>query len=122
MAPFSTSSRELLWTRAAVVGFSLVAAALALNPPGDIVEITIFSGSLYAVCFFPAVVFGLYWQRGSARAVLWSMAVGISTLIIWIGADLRQNLHEVFPALLLSTLTYYGLSRLEAPRFPDTRA
>ena len=33
---------------------SLVAAALALNPPGDIVEITIFSGSLYAVCFFPA--------------------------------------------------------------------
>ncbi|GIR70662.1 MAG: hypothetical protein CM15mP74_19130 [Halieaceae bacterium] len=122
VAPFSTSSRELLWTRAAVVGFSLVAAALALNPPGDIVEITIFSGSLYAVCFFPAVVFGLYWQRGSARAVLWSMAVGISTLIIWIGAELRQSLHEVFPALLLSTLTYYGLSRLEAPRFHDTRA
>ena len=121
VAPFSTSSRELLWTRAAVVGFSLVAAALALNPPGDIVEITIFSGSLYAVCFFPAVVFGLYWQRGSSRAVLWSMAVGISTLIIWIGADLRQNLHEVFPGLLLSTLTYYGLSRLEAPRFHHTR-
>ena len=121
VAPFSTSSRELLSTRAAVVGFSLAAAALALNPPGDIVEITIFSGSLYAVCFFPAVVFGLYWQRGSSRAVLWSMAVGISTLIIWIGADLRQNLHEVFPALLLSTLTYYGLSRLEAPRFHNTR-
>jgi Na+/proline symporter len=121
VAPFSTSSRELLWTRAAVVGFSLVAAALALNPPGDIVEMTIFSGSLYAVCFCPAVVFGLYWQRGSSRAVLCSMAVGISTLIIWIGADLRQNLHEVFPALLLSTLTYYGLSRLEAPKFHQTR-
>ena len=78
VAPFSTSSRELLWTRAAVVGFSLIAAALALNPPGDIVEI-IFSGSLYAVCFFPAVVFGLYgiaaplapcsgpWQLASRR-------------------------------------------------------
>ena len=113
VAPFSPSSRELLWTRTAVIGFSIVAALLALNPPGDIVEITIFSGSLYAVCFFPAVVFGLYWQRGSARTVLWSMAVGISALIVWIALGLRQDLHEVFPALVLSTLTYYLLSRAE---------
>ena len=111
VAPFRGSSRELLWTRASVIGFSVLAALLALNPPGDIVEITIFSGSLYAVCFFPAVVFGLYWQRGSAKAVLWSMAVGIATLVAWIAADLRQDLHEVFPALLLSTLTYTLLSR-----------
>jgi Na+/pantothenate symporter len=111
VAPFRKTSRELLWTRASVIGFSVLAALLALNPPGDIVEITIFSGSLYAVCFFPAVVFGLYWERGSAKAVLWSMAVGITTLIVWIAADLRQDLHEVFPALLLSTLTYTLLSR-----------
>ena len=37
VAPFSASSRELLWTRTAVIGFSVVAALLALNPPGDIV-------------------------------------------------------------------------------------
>ena len=42
------------------------------------------------------------------------MAVGISALIVWIAAGLRQELHEVFPALLLSTLTYYLLSRAEA--------
>ena len=120
VAPFSPSSRELLWTRTAVIGFSIVAALLALNPPGDIVEITIFSGSLYAVCFFPAVVFGLYWQRGSASTVLWSMAVGISALIVWIALGLRQDLHEVFPALVLSTLTYYLLSRAETS--PQTHA
>jgi len=115
VAPFRGPSREVLWTRASVFGFSVLAALLALNPPGDIVEITIFSGSLYAVCFFPAVVFGLYWQRGSAKAVLWSMAVGITTLIAWITADLTENLHEVFPALLLSTLTYTMLSRGQEP-------
>ena len=120
VAPFSASPRELLWTRTAVIGFSIVAALLALNPPGDIVEITIFSGSLYAVCFFPAVVFGLYWQHGSARTVLWSMAVGVSALIAWIAAGLRQDLHEVFPALLLSTLTYYLLSLAETS--PATKA
>ena len=115
VAPFRGPSRELLWTRTSVIGFSVLAALLALNPPGDIVEITIFSGSLYAVCFFPAVVFGLYWDRGSARAVLWSMIVGVSILIAWIAADLRQDLHEVFPALLLSTLTYYTLSKSQQP-------
>ena len=115
VAPFRGPSREVLWTRATVFGFSVLAALLALNPPGDIVEITIFSGSLYAVCFFPAVVFGLYWQRGSAKAVLWSMATGITTLIAWITADLTENLHEVFPALLLSTLTYTMLSRGQEP-------
>jgi Na+/pantothenate symporter len=66
------------------------------------------------------VVFGLYWQRGSARTVLWSMAVGISALIVWIAAGLRHELHEVFPALLLSTLTYYLLSRAETS--PDINA
>ena len=115
VAPFRGPSREVLWTRASVFGFSVLAALLALNPPGDIVEITIFSGSLYAVCFFPAVVFGLYWQRGSAKAVLWSMATGITTLIAWIAADLTENLHEIFPALLLSTLTYTMLSRGQEP-------
>ena len=119
VAPFRQRSRELLWTRTAVVSFSIVAAALALNPPGDIVEITIFSGSLYAVCFFPAVVFGLYWQKGTAAAVLCSMIIGVSTLIAWIAADLRHTLHEVFPALLLSGLTYWVISsRPQAPSSP----
>jgi Na+/pantothenate symporter len=43
------------------------------------------------------------------------MAVGISALIVWIALGLRQDLHEVFPALLLSTLTYYLLSKAGAP-------
>ena len=67
-----------------MLGFAMTAAAMALNPPGDIVEITIFSGSLYAVCFFPAVLFGLYWEKGTARSVLWSMLLGTVVLLLWI--------------------------------------
>ena len=121
VAPFRQRSRELRWTRAAVVGFSLVAALLALNPPGDIVEITIFSGSLYAVCFFPAVVFGLYWHKGTSAAVLWSMIIGVGTLLAWIAADLRHTLHEVFPALLLSGMTYWVLSSRASALSPPNR-
>ena len=42
-----------------------------------------------------------------------SYLTGVLALIIWIAAGLRQDLHEVFPALLLSTLAYYVLSRAE---------
>lgn len=112
IAPFSRSAHQLKWTRAAVIGFAIVSAGLALNPPGDIVEITIFSGSLYAVCFFPAVVFGLYWDRGSAQSVLYSMLIGTLVLLGWILLGFKQYLHEVFPALLVSTAVYYFSARL----------
>lgn len=102
VVPFVAVQSEVRWTRVAIVGFAAVAALLALNPPGDIVEITIFSGSLYAACFLPAVVLGLHWHLGSARAVLASMAGGVATLLTWLAAGLRENLHEVFPALLVS--------------------
>jgi SSS family transporter len=101
------------WTRGAVVGFAVVAAGLALNPPADIVEITIFSGSLYAVCFLPAVLFGLHSDRGGARSVLASMGAGVSVLFLWFLLDLRGVLHEVFPALLASVSAFLWQSQKE---------
>ncbi len=114
-------NRQVWWTRLAVVGFAAAAAGLALNPPGDIVQITIFSGSLYAVCFFPAVVLGLHWRHGTAGAVLASMAAGVLVLLGWLWLDLQHQLHEVFPALLSSLAVYVGLS-LAAARRPRAEA
>ena len=84
-------------------------------------SITIFSGSLYAVCFFPAVVFGLHWSRGSANAVLASMAVGISVLLGWLWLDLAGILHEVFPALLASIVTYTVVAYRTPPARSDAQ-
>lgn len=102
--------KPLVWTRVAVVGFALTGAALALNPPGGIVEITIFSGSLYAVCFVPAILFGLHWSHGTAAGVLASMCTGVAVLLLWLALGFGQVLHEVFPALLVSTGMYVGVS------------
>jgi SSS family solute:Na+ symporter len=85
---------------------ALISAGFALNPPGDILAITIFSGSVYAACFFPAVVCGLYWRKGSAVGVLASMASGAATLVVWIGTGMSSVLHEVFPALVVSLVVY----------------
>jgi len=109
--PYAQTTAELPWTRGMVIGVAILAAVFALRPPADIVEITIFSGSLYAVCFLPAVVVGLHWERGDARAVLWSMTLGVLALILWMVSGLRGNLHEVFPALTVSLLVYWARAR-----------
>ena len=123
--PHTEVTSQVRWTRIAIFGFALVAALLALRPPGDIVEITIFSGSLYAVCFLPAVLLGLHWRRGTANAVLASMGVGVFVLVLWMLAGYREYLHEVFPALTASILTYLVISLRSGvihPRSPDRSA
>ena len=99
-------SHQLRLTRFLVFFLAALAALLALDPPGDILQITIFSGSLYAVCFLPAVVLGLYWSKGSARSVLLSMVAGVVTLLVWLSLGLNALVHEVFPALGMSLLIY----------------
>ena len=101
-------------TRLAVVGFALVSGVIALKPPGGIIEMTIFSGSLYAVCFFPAIIFGLHRARGSAAAVLASMSAGVFVLLVWLASGLGDVLHEVFPSLLVSCAIYLLWSRRAA--------
>ncbi len=113
IAPFKTIENEVRWSRAAVIAFACISALMALNPPGDIVGITIFSGSLYAVCFFPPVVFGLYGRVASAKTTLVSMILGMSTLILWITLGLSALLHEVFPSLLVSASVYWLQSSKE---------
>jgi SSS family transporter len=109
--PFARPRHPLVWTRVIVIASALLAAGLALNPPAGIVEMTIFSGSLYAVCFLPAVVFGLYSRRGAATAVLGSMAAGVLVLLVWLGSGADAQVHELLPALAASTLAFALLAR-----------
>lgn len=114
LAPLSNQA-AVAWTRGGIIAFAAIAALVALNPPGDIVQITIFSGSLYAVCFAPTIVFGLHWRRGSAAAALAGGGIGIAVLLIWLLLGWQERLHEVFPALAASTLAYVALARFTPP-------
>ena len=105
----------IAWTRWGVVAFALVGAIVALDPPGGIVEITIFSGSLYAVCFIPTVVIALHWRRGGETAALAAFGTGIAVLVGWLLLGWQAWLHEVFPALAASTLVYVVVARITPP-------
>jgi SSS family transporter len=110
--PDATAIRATRWYVALFAGLT---ALIALNPPGGIVALTAFSGSIYAACFFPALILGLYWKRGNGAAVMASFAAGILTLALWRYVPALSNVHAVFPAIALSTGAYAVIS-VRTPR------
>tara|TARA_Y100001001_G_scaffold50613_1_gene46804 strand:- start:8566 stop:10050 length:1485 start_codon:yes stop_codon:yes gene_type:complete len=118
--PGRSEKDQMFWTKGWVALFAFITMLISLNPPGGIVALTAFSGSLYGACFFPAIVFGLHWKRGSGSAVMASFGVGITTLLTWDFIPGSEVVHEVFPAMLLSTLAYAVTSFMTPDSASDT--
>lgn len=112
----ATRERPLLATRSYVVLLAIATATVALNPPGGIVEITTLSGSIYAACLTPVMLLGLHWHRGNGATVIVSATVGLSTLVIWRYSALSEGLHEIFPAVAASMVTYVAMALVMPPQ------
>jgi SSS family transporter len=112
--PPSSDDALVRSTRKYVAAFALITALIALDPPGGIVSMTAFSGSLYAACFFPTVTLGLYWRRGNGNAAIVSFTAGIATLVLWRYLPFGVVVHAVFPAMILSMVCYALISKLGA--------
>ena len=97
-------------TRILVAVFAAITAVIALNPPGGIVSLTALSGAMYGACFGPAILLGLYWKKGSGSAVIGSFVAGLGVLLLWQFTPFADALHQVFPAVALSFLTYVTLA------------
>lgn len=110
LRPGRSEATEMRSTKGWVALFAFITAIISLQPLTGIVELTAFSGSLYGACFFPAIVLGLHWERGSGTSVISSFVVGIVTLLGWDYIPGSEILHEVFPAMLLSTGVYWSVS------------
>ena len=110
--------RAIRRTRLWVVVLSLVSMLVALNPFADIVQITAFSGSLYAACFLPTLVMGLYWKRGTRTGALACVVVGSITVIAWYLVRYAgwTSCHEVYVGTLVAFVVYVGVSLLTSKR------
>lgn len=117
--PHISEQRAVRATRWYVALFALITALIALDPPGGIVALTAFSGSLYAACFFPSIFFGLYWRRCNGAAAITSIVTGLAVLLIWDMLPISAILHSVFPGILLSTLAFLLISHLGMPVYRE---
>jgi len=111
-------ARSLRFTRIQVVLFATVTAIVALRPPGDILSLTIFSGSLYAACFAAPLFAALFRWRGSPVSALGAMLIGGVVVVSWStlteGVSTLSSIHPVFASVPASFAAYAALSRLHS--------
>lgn len=108
-----TVGRTRIW----LVGVSFVSMIAVLTPfTDDIVTITAFSGSLYAACFFPALVMGLFWRQATARGAMASLLCGSVAVVGWfVAKQLRlTSTHEVYVGLGVSLIVYLVAGMISA--------
>jgi Na+/proline symporter len=118
IAPQRNSLKKMRLTRMWVLVLSLVAAGLSICLEQGIVEMSSFSGSMYAACFLPTLVVGLFWKRGTPAGAMAALIVGFSVTLTWfclkkqIAGGTFQTWHEVYVGTTASLSIYACVSIL----------
>ena len=76
LLPGLSDRAELRISRATATGLTVLAALLALRPPGTVVETVGLAFGLAGAAFFPALLAGVLWRRATGRGALWGMLAG----------------------------------------------
>jgi Na+/proline symporter len=84
-----------------------------------------FAGSVFAASFFPTIFGGLYLRWGTDIGALSSMVAGMVVNVIWrfgirFNFEGMEQVHEVFPAFVVSFLVYVVASKLTTKRMPES--
>jgi Na+/pantothenate symporter len=115
---------QVRWTKWFMVFYCVIVFLLTLRPIAGIVELTAFSGAVFAASFFPAIFGGLYLRWGTGQAALYSMIIGIVGCIVWRFAFRLQypalkDVTEIIPAFIISVLAYLVLSPMTKGDLPS---
>lgn len=112
------------WTRAAIIVYSVVVLLVTIYPPAGVVELTSFSGAVFAAGFFPAIFGGLYLRWGTGHGAFWSMLVGMAATLAWrfgvrFAVPGMRDVHEIIPAFCVSLAVYLVVSRMTRSQRPS---
>jgi SSS family transporter len=112
-------------TKWAMLGYCTVVFLFTLYPPAGVVEMSSFAGSVFAASFFPTIFGGLYLRWGTDIGALSSMVAGMVVNVIWrfgirFNFEGMEQVHEVFPAFVVSFLVYVVASKLTTKRMPES--
>ena len=119
---------QVMAGRISVLLVAVVASVLAWVPRDTILGLVGNAWAGFGSAFGPLVVLSLYWKGMSRWGALAGMVTGAITVLFWIyilptigtyGATLSEELYEMVPGVVISTLTILVVSRLTA--MPDEK-
>jgi Na+/pantothenate symporter len=111
-------------TKITMVVYCGIVFLLTVFPPAGIVELTAFSGAIFAASFFPSIYGGLYLRWGTGHGAFFSMLTGVFSCVLWRVAfrfrfPALRDVHEIIPSVILAMITYLVVSRLTPRQIPD---
>ena len=84
MRPGITEKGELRLARISA-GFAVVVAGyFGINPPGFVAQVVAFAFGLAASSFFPAIILGIFWKRGTREGAIAGMIIGLIFTALYI--------------------------------------
>jgi Na+/proline symporter len=111
--------------RIVVVVIAVASFAIAVNPPGLIVEIAAWSFQGSAM-LFPVLVAGLYWQRCTKAGAVAGGAVSVGLTIGWLAGLLPKawafGWLPVIPAVVAGSVVLIAVSLLTRPSEAKVKA
>lgn len=100
------TQKELVFVgRIAVLGVSIIAVLLAMNPDSNVLGLVSYAWAGFGAAFGPTLIASLYWSRLNQWGALAGIIVGGLTVVIW--AQLSGgifDIYEIVPGFVLSVL------------------
>ena len=118
------SDNRLVWaSRAVVIIISIIAALLAIDRNGGIMDLVSYAWAGFGAAFGPVILLSLYWKRANAKGAFAAMLVGFLTVILWntflVGGGViaggawciyDTGLYELLPGFVFATVAMIAVS------------
>ncbi|OYD09586.1 sodium/proline symporter PutP [Paludifilum halophilum] len=109
----SASDKELVLVgRLSLLGVSLLALFLALNPNETILNLVGYAWAGFGAAFGPVVLLSLYWKRMNKWGALAGMVSGAVTVIVWEQIEAFDAIYEIIPGFIACMITIIAVSLL----------
>ncbi len=107
----ATQKQVVLVGRVAVIGLSIIALLLALNPDSSVLGLVSYAWAGFGAAFGPTLVLSLYWSAMNRKGALAGVVVGGITVVVWkqLSGGLF-DLYEIVPGIVFATIAIVAVS------------
>jgi sodium/proline symporter len=101
--------------RVAVIGLSLVALMLAMNPDSSVLGLVSYAWAGFGAAFGPTLILSLYWKRMNRFGALAGVIIGGLTVVVWkqISGGIF-DVYEIVPGIIFAALSIIIVSLVTA--------
>ncbi len=107
------TDKELMWVgRLCVVGISIIAVILAMNPGAHVLSLVSYAWAGFGAVFGPAVIVTLYVKGIQWRSVFLGMLTGMFVMLTWKHLGYGAYMYELLPGFIANIVSVFVAEKI----------